>query len=268
MSRTILAWISLVAIFIGITGFLFFSVGCHDHDTNIYHDDTIVVEHHSRHFIPEQDEFETVFVFKARGGRGKPPVEETCLDTNLNETFEELGVRLPTGGMFVEYHPIFEPDFLAFEAVERGFDSWETAVDDLSLFDFAYVPDGVAGPERDGVNTVGWRRFVGPGGDFLAAAFVTDNGAEILEVDIFFNLKHKWSVTSAIEPGSMVCGDQFDIQAVSAHEIGHMLGLGHVESGSDATMAPSAAKGELMKQTLTPGDVVGAETVVPIPLTL
>lgn len=250
MNRFLLA---LVALFL---------IGCHDHNhTTIHIDDTIDVPHaHHRVFIPERGEFETVFLFEARGGKGKPTVEESCLDTNTNEFFTELGVRLPSGGFFVEYHPIFEPTFLAFGAIDLGFSAWETAIGNSALFDFAYVPDGVATPERDSTNVVGWRRFVGRGGDFLAAAFITDDGTEILEVDIFYNLKYKWKANASIEPGSTVCGDEFDIQAIGTHEIGHMLGLGHVGT-SDATMAPTAAKGELAKQTLTPGDVVGASTV-------
>ena len=59
------------------------------------------------------------------------------------------------------------------------------------------------------------------------------------------------------------CCTDFDIQAIGAHEIGHFYGLGHTASGLDATMAPSAAKGESQKQTLTPGDVTGFGLVAP-----
>lgn len=204
-------------------------------------------------------ELQTVFVFHARGPKKNKPTVDECFDTNENQDFSELGFRLSEAGLYFNYHPIFEPTS-AFNAIDRSFSTWETEAG--NVFDFAYDVDGTAGPDRDGLNVVGWRRFVGAGGGFLAAAFITENGAgEIVEVDIFFNLKHKWSEGPVIAPGDLTCGNQYDIQAVSTHEVGHALGLGHVASGSDATMAPSAGKGELMKQTLTPGDAVGAVTV-------
>ncbi len=246
-----------VLIAVMAVGILF--TACRDHNhTTIIIDDSIEVDPVFR--IPNGHGFErqTVFVFHARGPKKKAP--EECSDTNENEDFSELGARLSEAGLFFDYHPIFEPTFEAFEAVERSFAAWEVEIG--NIFDVALYPPGNAGPERDGLNVIGWRRFVGPGGDFLAAAFITENGVgEIVEADIFFNLKHKWSVGPVITPGDLTCGEQYDIQAVSTHEVGHALGLGHVESGSDATMAPSARRGELAKQTLTPGDAVGAVTV-------
>lgn len=229
----------------------------HNHTTIIIIDDETHVEPVFR--IPNGHGFElqTVFVFHARGPKKKPISE--CSDLNENEDFSELGARLSEAGLFFNYHPIFEPTF-AFNAIERSFATWESEAG--NVFDLAYDPDGRAGPDRDGINVVGWRRFVGAGGNFLAAAFITENGAgEIIEADIFFNLRYKWTEGSAIAPGDTTCGEQYDIQAVSTHEVGHALGLGHVAPDSDATMAPSAQKGELMKQTLTPGDIVGAITV-------
>lgn len=247
----------IIAAAVGVGFLLGAMTGCHDHNrTTIIIEEDLDVEPCFR--IPNgYDELQTVFVFHARGPKNKPVAE--CFDLNENEDYSELGARLSEAGLFFNYYPIFEPTF-AFDAIDRSFTTWETEAG--NVFDLAYDPDGNAGPDRDGLNVVGWRRFVGAGGGFLAAAFITENAVgEIVEVDIFFNLKHKWSEGPTIAHGDMTCGEQYDIQAVSTHEVGHALGLGHVSPGSDATMAPSAQKGELMKQTLTPGDALGAVIV-------
>lgn len=215
-------------------------------------------------------EFLTVFVFsekmgKPDGGRGgKPPKKtEECSDLNTNQAFAELGVVLPSLNFPVEYHPAFEPTNASFDAIDRAVSAWEGVSSD-NLLDFAYNALGTAAPERDFTNVIGWRQFVGRGSGFLAVTFIWDDGTIILEADIFYNLKHKWAVNATIAPGETTCGTNFDIQAIGTHELGHLIGLGHVVNANedDATMAPSAAKGELQKQTLTPGDISGVLSVI------
>lgn len=216
-------------------------------------------------------EFLTVFVFSekmgrpdgAGGGKKPPKEEEVCLDLNTNQAFAELGVVLPSLNFPVEYHPAFEPTDASFDAIDRAVSAWENASSD-NLLDFLYNALGSAAPARDFTNVVGWRQFVGRGSGFLAATFIWDDGTTILEADIFYNLKHKWAVNAVIAAGDSTCGTNFDIQAIGTHELGHLIGLGHVVNANeaDATMAPSAAKGELQKQTLTPGDISGVLSVI------
>ena len=224
----------------------------------------------------------TVFVFyekggndKGGGGGKKPPKddgeEKECLDTNTNQAYSELGVLWPTSGIPVEYQPAFEPESvidLAFDAIDRGFGAWEAV---RALADFKEVLDAPLAPERDDRNIVGWRQLVGRDAKkILAATFIWDDGnSTITETDIVFNTAQKWAVNHSIEPGSQLCGTDFDVQAIAAHEVGHLRGVGHViDDGdatngdeTDATMFGSAAKGELKKQTLTPGDEDGAKKV-------
>lgn len=226
----------------------------------------------------------TVFIFYEKGGKGggkKPPKDDgegqVCSDPNTNQTFSEIGPRWSAPGIQVEYQSLFEPDAvvgLSFGAINRAFNAWETSVGNEALVTFVENPDAPLPPARDDRNVIGWRRFVG-GRDakrILAAAYITDDGyGEILEVDIVYNVGQKWAVNEPITPSSTLCGEQFDVQAIGTHEIGHLLGLGHVDTDEtvsgdeiDATMAPTAAKGELKKQTLTPGDEDGANVVTPV----
>ena len=53
------------------------------------------------------------------------------------------------------------------------------------------------------------------------------------------------------------------MQNVGTHEVGHVIGLAHVQDkDAMATMYPSAGKGEVKKQTLTPGDIAEAAVLL------
>jgi len=239
-------------------------------------------------------EWATVYVFYARGGNGnggggggggKPKPDDppqTCDDPNTNEAYVRLvnqttgnAIALPETGFPVEYHPAFEPSSVAgvaFGALDGAFEAWRGAAPGHVLPTFGANPSGSAPPARDEANVVGWRRLVGKGaGSVLAATYIWDDGATILEADIFYNTKHEWAANSAIAPGSTLCGEAFEVQAIGVHEVGHMIGLGHVADDGDAsngdevdaTMFGSASKGELQKQTLTPGGVMGLLDATP-----
>ncbi len=215
-----------------------------------------------------RNEYLSLFVFYAR-----PVAPVSCSDPNTNQAYSGLGAAWSARGMSGEYHPLYEPESVrgsAFDAMWLGFAAWARAVNDSALVSFGLNANGRSGPTRDNVNVVGWRRLAPR--NVLAATWVWDNGAGvILEADIFFNTGQEWSVNASIQPGATTCGSNFDVQAIATHEIGHFFGLGHVSSDgnagngdeNDATMAPTAAKKELMKQTLTRGDLSGAVALIP-----
>ena len=213
----------------------------------------------------------TVFVFYEKGGKGggKPPKDgggESCSDPNTNQDYVLLDVKWPQANIPVAYQPTFEPDAVvgaAFTAIDLGFGAWKQAVE-YPIVTFSFSEDALAPlpPERDSRNVVGWRQLVGRNArKVLAATYIWDDGGTIVEADVVYNTAHKWAVNVPILPGGNDCGKDFDVQAIGTHEIGHFIGLGHVNN-DDATMFGSAAKGELKKQTLTRGDAYGAGLVL------
>ena len=228
----------------------------------------------------ERGERLTVSVFHAKPAKpGKPPNEdpvvEVCPDPNTNEAFSEWGFEWAESGIAVEYHPLFEPRdvvYDAFDAIDASFATWENSVGNDALIDLEFNADGSSPPGRDNANVIGWRR-ISPRSVLAVTWLWSDENNTTLETDIFFNVAHKWAVNTAIQPGDSTCGEKYDIQGIATHEIGHLIGLGHVVPDgeiegdeADATMAPTAGEGELMKQTLTQGDIDGANTVVPSPI--
>ena len=71
------------------------------------------------------------------------------------------------------------------------------------------------------------------GGGSLAVVAVTD-------ADIAFNLRFKYTTASEDPPGSGTCSNEIFLEAVTTHEVGHLIGLAH-SAVSAALMAPTVS---------------------------
>lgn len=122
----------------------------------------------------------------------------------------------------------------------------------------------------DGENTIGWAI---QSASTLATANVRIIGGKVAEADVTLNAIYPWAWTSckAVD-GS--CGpvaadagllNRFDIQAVLTHEIGHWLGLAHLQdqSTSEQTMHAIVMPGERKQDTLALGDSTAVRIAYP-----
>lgn len=121
---------------------------------------------------------------------------------------------------------------------------------------FNYVYGGttsVASVAYDGTNTIFYSHT--DGGGALAVCYYWMAGGSMYQFDIeFFDRDGTYDFVWAQTPAL----NQFDIQSVATHELGHALGLGH-SAASGATMYPSVAPGDMGNRTLAADDIAGAQ---------
>lgn len=90
-------------------------------------------------------------------------------------------------------------------------------------------------------------------GSCLAATLIGFySGSTINDADVYTNTRYAF--TSSKETDG--CSNEFDIDGVMVHEVGHVIGLGH-SSVSGATMYPSVSSCNYNNRTLENDDVAG-----------
>lgn len=103
-------------------------------------------------------------------------------------------------------------------AVSNAMASWTSAAG--GGHSLTYAGTTTAGWATDGVNTLLWASGNGCTGSCLAlTALVLQAGQVIVETDVTFNNNVTWTTN----------GNNYDTEAVTAHELGHTLGIHHTE---------------------------------------
>lgn len=117
-------------------------------------------------------------------------------------------------------------------------------------------PDHEAAPVLDGVNAVffvqdGWPGHEGQ----LALTYTHVAEGQILEADLALNAQHHLFTVETLNPTSAGPGPtRFDLQNLLTHELGHVLGLPHLEA-EEASMFESINPGETKKRDLEAEDL-------------
>ena len=104
------------------------------------------------------------------------------------------------------------------QAITSALASWTSVSQADHVLNYAGTTN--AGFATDGINTMLWARGNGCSGSCLAiTALVLQAGQVISETDISFNSRYQWRTD----------GTDYDTESVTAHEVGHSLGIHHTE---------------------------------------
>lgn len=152
------------------------------------------------------------------------------------------------------------------QTLHASFQTWEDV--ECSYLAFEYkglvnlTPNQVGTRDYDRQNVMIWIEQEDWPGEWVDAFAVTvplfeEQTGRLVDVDILFNRKFRWSVAREGESGKA------DLQSIATHEIGHLFGLDHPPV-PDATMFWSAVEGETHKRTLAADDIQGICHIYPV----
>jgi hypothetical protein len=157
----------------------------------------------------------------------------------------------------------------AISAAFATWDGWTKA----SLFGGGSSPSCVAGT-KDGVNCVSWQNISSQYPHAIAVTFVWANNRTkaIAEADTVMNTGdgYTWDSTTPsscsgdyCDPSNAGPSSSYDVQNILTHEVGHWLMLNDLYTNQDVnlTMYGYGSKGELKKDTLGYGDVLGVQKI-------
>jgi uncharacterized protein (TIGR03382 family) len=178
---------------------------------------------------------------------------------NVNTTKEGQPLRWPTGEVGLELDMAGGPDSVsqvqAEAAAINAVSSWQRSLTG-SRVTLAVANTAGRAASGDGVPSVRWAvddedPSVDEGRLAITEVSYRVADGEIQDADIVVNaVEFGWTV----EEGS--CAGAYDLEGALAHELGHLLGLGH-SVDEDATMFSTGAPCETHKRDLTDDDQSG-----------
>ncbi|MBN1796968.1 MAG: matrixin family metalloprotease [Spirochaetales bacterium] len=151
----------------------------------------------------------------------------------------------------IEYYLNTEANELTETAVQTAFDNWQR----ISHFTFVYKGRNRAGIRKDGKNTVSfltrWPREVAVTKIAWCQNWYDDKD-NIIESDIILNMTLTKFTT--LHTNSK---NAYYIEGVLIHEIGHMIGLDHIESDT-SVMKKKSSKEESFFKGVIDGETISA----------
>jgi Matrixin len=201
---------------------------------------------------------------------------ETTNDPNCDEgpgvDCPHLGTPLSWNVFPVRFFVNADASGLSFDsardAISAAFSTWQSASADGIAFEFGGQTQRGSNGD-DGCNVVSWQKLGQGAVDTFAQSIVTfdKNSGQIFDVDVELNSDDPFAVLPAGEDDPF--DERVDLQAVSTHEVGHLVGLDHENRfGPEVVMYFSDMSGNTTHRNLTSDDRNGVLAIYPEPAIL
>lgn len=256
---------------------------------------TLVFAKNSKHYAPASEDavrngtYEVsnrsdlkvkVFVYKEKGydkNHAKPPKSpkpdkpDRGGDSNIacdlkdfesNAEVGSAGWHLPLN---VDYHLNVDsvPSSIGGDnlssIVSNSFGAWQSALDNNAL-NINEISNTIKNRSSfDQENIISWGRTARGTLGVTYIWYYTDT-KEVVEVDTIMNKRVPWKWSTEV---NCAFSDAYDAQNIMVHELGHWFGLDdeYTSNFVDNTMYGYGSKGEVKKNTLTNGDVIGVKNL-------
>ncbi len=209
-----------------------------------------------------------------KAGKGKPapqPSQEICssseIDMDSMSVVSPAGWHLPSTWSYqinLDSVPSAIARSDAENLVSKAYNTWGNIVG--GKVSFIRGADTSKNSARfDGQNIVSWGRASGTA---LAVTYTWYDPSTNLavEIDTIMNNKFKWHWSNPENwPVGKICAYQnaYDAQSILTHELGHTIGLDdeYAIEYANNTMYGYGSAGETKKDTLTSGDIAGANII-------
>lgn len=233
-------------------------------------DDKIIPEKSGTYDVPGRPDLKVrVFVHnpKIKPGPTPSPVLICDLkDPDSSAPVSSAGWKLPqnqnwTYQLNMTSVPVYVGSANLAIIAKDAFGRWSAASGNKVNF-IRGINTGVAKASYDRKNIIAWGRAPGSA---LAVTYTWYYTAtkEVAEVDTIMNSRFPWSWTLYNELN--LCADQnsYDAQDILTHELGHWIGLDdeYTSDYINNTMYGYGSKGEVKKDTLATGDIIGASEI-------
>lgn len=115
----------------------------------------------------------------------------------------------------------------------------------------------------DGTNLIAFGNAMG--GIAVTRTWYYVETGEIVESDMIFSKGVVWSIIDASAGDCAGVPGTYDVQNIATHEFGHQVGLIdlYTSTDRDLTMYGYGDMAELKKDSLSTGDIIGAQTLAP-----
>lgn len=151
-------------------------------------------------------------------------------------------------------------------AVKNSLEAWDSATS-KELYNDIYTINNRARASialPDYKNVITWARISDKSIVAMASMWYYSETKELVDADIIFNTYYKWGIDPDGEGGTTL--NAMDIQNICTHEAGHWTGLDDIYNDTywAMTMYGYTTYGEVIKRSLEPGDIAGAQAIYEI----